>query len=368
MTHLVLLTGITGFVGGATAVELLTQHADGRILALVRADSIAKARERVRRSLVRFLNQKTFIEIEQRVEIILGDIIDPNTLESPLVDKVTEVLHLAANTSLRSIRGVRRTNVIGTQALFNRLYHAPQLRRILYVGTAHICGIGPGELVFEDDFPRANVNHAVEYTRSKAECELWMRRKASRLPIVVARPSTVVGHTQLGCVPSASIYWYYRLVDRLGLISSSTQSLKDIVPVDYVAQALAALLFKPNLAHAIYHVSAGQHAAVRWRDMQAAFAQCDGRELGPPYRTATVEEILTCRESIAAIVGEENLDFAIRALEPFLRLSASGVQVFDNARLLAEGVKSPPRFTDYLHACISQQDRRSLFAQLCDDG
>jgi hypothetical protein len=70
---------------------------------------------------------------------------------------------------------------------------------------------------------------------------------------------------------------------------------------------------------------------------------------------------------MASIVGAANLEFACHALEPFLRLSSSGVQVFDNARLLTEGAPSPTRFTDYLFACVSQHDRRSLFSQLYDD-
>jgi hypothetical protein len=40
-------------------------------------------------------------------------------------------------------------------------------------------------------------------------------------PLIVARPSIVVGHTRLGCRPSASIFWYYRSSRRAFLPSRS---------------------------------------------------------------------------------------------------------------------------------------------------
>jgi thioester reductase-like protein len=50
----VLLTGITGFVGGATAAELMSNCPDIKLLAIVRASDSASAEERLRRSLARF--------------------------------------------------------------------------------------------------------------------------------------------------------------------------------------------------------------------------------------------------------------------------------------------------------------------------
>src|SRR5262249_36957826 len=87
---------------------------------------------------------------------------------------------------------------------------AAALRRFLHVGTAYICGAPAPALVREDDFPRSGVRHLVEYTASKAECEMLLENTAPELPLVVARPSSVVGHTRLGCGPSARLLWSFR--------------------------------------------------------------------------------------------------------------------------------------------------------------
>ena len=302
-----------------------------------------------------------------RVEIVPADVTNRPSLELAQIDTATHVLHLAANTSLCSVRGVRQTNILGTMTLLHRLRRAANLRRVLHVSTAHICGKNPRPVVYEDEFPSWDVEHVVEYTRSKAECEFLIENAATDLPIVIARPSVVVGHTKLGCMPSASIFWYYRLVDRLRTISASSECRKDIVPVDYVAHSLATLLFKEQLHHQRYHISAGVESSVSWREMQAAFAAHDGRPLGDPYQIATTEEILAQREQIADAVGHLHVDRVSRLLEPFLCLSAAGVQVFDNARLIAEGIARSPRFTDYLGVCIAGTRSRLLFDQAHDD-
>jgi hypothetical protein len=43
------------------------------------------------------------------------------------------------------------------------------------------------------------------------------------------------------------------------------------------------------------------------------------------------------------------------------------VEAFDNRRLLEEGVPPPPRFTEYLPACIERPACRSVYEQMQDD-
>lgn len=76
---------------------------------------------------------------------------------------------------------------------------------------------------------------------------MLLESTAPELPLVVARPSVVVGHTQLGCLPSASIFWFYRACDALRRITCPLDSRDDAVPVDWVADALLFSSEKPNL-------------------------------------------------------------------------------------------------------------------------
>jgi nucleoside-diphosphate-sugar epimerase len=362
----VLLTGATGFLGGATAAALLRGPQEVRVLALVRAAGPDEARARLERSLARFAEAGR-PEARQRCTVLCGDLTDPAAYQDPRLEGVTHVLHLAANTSLRSVKGVRRVNIVGTRMLARRMRRVPGLVRFLHVGTAFICGADAPRVVHEDDYPRPGVRHLVEYTRTKAQAELLLQGMAPPLPLVVARPSIVVGHSRLGCLPSASIFWYYRAVDLLRRVPVPLDTRKDIVSVDYAAEALLRLLFQNELRHRSYHISAGQASAVSWREMAEVFARYHGRRPGEPYRVAASAQLQQERGRLRGILGPGDEERLLRALEPFFRLSSCGAEVFDNRRLLGEGVPPPPRFTEYLPACIERPGRRSVYEQMQDD-
>jgi nucleoside-diphosphate-sugar epimerase len=276
MTPVVLVTGATGFIGGAVLAKLLRWPRPMRVMALIRAADTAAAQLRIRRSLARFDEPDQPAYAWDRCQVLVGDLTEPATLDDPQLDETTHVVHLAANTSLRSVSGARAANILGTLGLAHRMRRVRGLVRFLHVGTAFICGANPSRVVSEADYPRLDVRHLVEYTRSKAEAELLLERTAPELPLVVARPSIVVGHSRLGCGPSASIFWYYRAVHRLRCLPTPVDRRKDIVPADYVADALLRLLLQPALRHTRYHVSAGESASVSWQEMVDVFARYDG--------------------------------------------------------------------------------------------
>jgi nucleoside-diphosphate-sugar epimerase len=363
----ILVTGVTGFLGGATAAALLRRPEPLRLLLLVRADGPEHAEARARRSLARFAEADRPAFAWDRCTFVPADLTEPASLAARRLDAATHVLHLAANTSFRSVRGVRAVNVDGTVALAQRMQSVPGLARFVHVGTAFICGAHPSRVVGEDDYPRPEAEHLVEYTRSKAEAELLLDRLTPPLPLVVARPSIVVGHTRLGCAPSASIFWYYRAVDLLRRVPAPLDTRKDIVPVDYVADALIHLLFQPALRERRYHISAGEASAVSWREMAAVLARYHGQRPENPYRV--VDHRALCRERgrLAQMLGPGDEERLLQALEGFFRFSACGVEIFDNRRLLAEGVPAPPRFTDYLPVCIERPAGRSVYEQMRDD-
>jgi hypothetical protein len=138
--------------------------------------------------------------------------------------------------------------------------------------------------------------------------------------------------------------------------------------VDYVADALVHLLLRPSLRHRRYHVSAGEAAAVSWQEMADVFARYHGLRTEHPYRVVDAASLWAERGRMAGLVGPGDEEALLRALEPFFRLSASGVEVFDNQRLLVEDLPPPPRFTDYLPVCIERPANRSVYEQMRDDG
>ena len=68
----VLLTGATGFIGRFFLRELLRQRAELRVHCIVRADSVAHGRERIRAALE--LAEAWDDSFESRIEVEIGDI------------------------------------------------------------------------------------------------------------------------------------------------------------------------------------------------------------------------------------------------------------------------------------------------------
>jgi nucleoside-diphosphate-sugar epimerase len=381
----VLLTGATGFIGGATLARLLHTRPDCRVLLVVRGRSPDDAAGRVRRSLERFAPLADLNPA--RCEVICGDLTDARCLDdtrvaaathvlhlaalkklaAARVDDVTHVLHLASNTSFRSVRSVRHANVVGTLTLAHRLRRAANLERFLHVSTAYLCGDEPPRVVREDDYPRPDVRHIVEYTASKADAEMLLANTAPELPLVIARPSVVVGHTTLGCKPSASIFWFYRAIDALRRINFPLESRDDVVPVDYVADALLHLLFKPDLKHRCYHVSAGEESGVAWGEIADVFARCLGERRDNPFREVDFATIARERDRLRPLLGDGDADRVLMALEIYYRFAATDVEIFDNRRLLAEGMPPPPRFTTYLDRCVRTTAGRTVVDMMKDD-
>src|SRR5262249_947872 len=99
----------------------------------------------------------------------------------------------------------------------------------------------------------------------------------------------------------------------------------------------------------------------------AVFTRYHGERPEDPYELADFPRLVRERARLRQLLGPGDEDLLLRALEPFFLLSASGAEMFDNRRLLAEGMRPPPRFTEYLPACIRQSTNRSVYEQILHD-
>jgi nucleoside-diphosphate-sugar epimerase len=383
----VLLTGATGYIGGATLAQLLESQPDCRTILLARDRGPLSAADRIKQSLARFIGRDRAEDSLRGCEVISCDLTNPASLSNPRLDEathvvhvaslkklageglddVTHVLHLASNTSFKSVRNVRHTNVLGALSLAHRMRRVKNLQRFLYVGTAYICGENSDRIVREDMYPRLRAKHFVEYTASKAECEMLLESTAPELPLVVARPSVVVGHTRLGCLPSASIYWFYRVCDALRRLTCPLESRDDVVPVDWVAEALVFLLFKPTLRHRRYHVSAGEASSVTWEEIARVFARCYGERPDNPYQVVDIPTILRERDRARELLGPGDDDHLFAALPLYYRFMEIDAEIFDNTRLMEEGLAPSPKLTSYLELCATRPSDRSVYDQMLDD-
>ncbi len=349
---LILLTGVTGFLGGTVAADLLQQDRWRNVLLLVRAPNPKAARERVVQSLLRFEVKPPLIESLRDDQIICGGLGDmPTPEEMPRLRDVCRVLNCAAITSFGRNPKTWTTNVDETVGFARKIAKLPRLERFIQVSTAMICGTRPPLIVREDSYPARGVEHLVPYTESKAEAERILRREMTDVPFVVVRPSIIVGHTRLGTAPSSSIFWAFRMGDRLHIAMSDVDGVIDVVPVDYAARAVEHLLFRQALRHRVYHVSAGQDRSSSFREIGRAFGRALGEDRPGDYRHASYHDLAAMQDQFPELLGPCNKRFVLKALRLYGAFAALNA-IFDNSRLLAENFEAPPRFADYLGVCV----------------
>jgi nucleoside-diphosphate-sugar epimerase len=371
----ILVTGATGFLGGALAADLLGTKEWDQVLLLVRAEDAAHAYQRVVRSLARFTSDIELLGRLKPEQVLPGDFTQPGAfIADERLQGIQRVVHCAALTSFGANTRVFSTNVDGTLRFVHHLRQVASIERFLHVSTAMICGSQPGRLVQEDTYPRARVRHLVNYTESKAEAERLLRLTLPDFPLVVVRPSIIVGHTRLGCTPSGSIYWTFRMADALGMITCSPEARMDVVPVDYAAEALRHLLLKPKLLHPTYHISAGEESCCSWHEIAGAFAavRAPVRRLAvagggsvedeTDYRTVAFAEIAARKPEFDTIFGPCNKKFMLAAAGLYAGFAELDT-VFDPSRLRGEGMPASPRFTDYLHVCEKTSASRTIADQ-----
>ena len=367
---MILLTGGTGFLGGSFYLDAVRNGTAADCLLLIRGADEAACRARLATNLMRCVDRATAQAYADLCQIIPGDLQSLATSTDPRLDAVTHIVHVAADTSFDSRHSVWQINVDGTLALAARARRMKHLQRFLHIGTAFCCGETPWlEMVAEAPAPGHDTPHIVEYTRSKAAAERALAAGFPDLPIVVCRPSIVVGHTAMGVRPSASIFWFFRLVDRTGVLPCSPDGFIDIVPVDWASARLHDLLRKPELKHNLYHLSAGLGSRTTWSDFQAAFA-AHGHEGTRPYSFFDPK----------GPEGWKPFDRAFRLAFPqrdilhrtmmaggrkYHRFTAQDI-AFDNSRLLAEGFAPPPRFADYIGVCLTNPGT-TIAEQFVDD-
>ena len=367
-TETIFITGAAGLLGGAVLFEALRTRPELRWTALIRGPSEAAARQRLADRLARSSNAAVGAALAARVDIVVGDLFQLDTIDPAILGRTTRILHLAADTSYWSKESNWRTNFDGTMALAEAAMRMPKLTRFLHCGTATICGREPPAVVHEDDFPRDGVDHIVHYTYAKACTETALAERFPTLPVVIARPSICVGHTTLGARPTSSILWFVRVAEELGLVTCDPDGGIDIVPFDWTAQALLLLLTKPALAHRVYHVSAGTGSRSGWKPMAVAFARALGRPMAKTPLQFGLGKAAILRERFAAAFGrgDARLSLMLRGARKYYEFAALDV-TFDNTRLLAEGMPAPPSLPEYISTCVNDPPGLTVLDAFLDD-
>ena len=240
------VTGATGFIGRNLVQRLLKR--EGTVYALVRAGSRGRLEEL----------RTSFGPDGARVVPIAGDLAAPGLGVSEedlltLRGEVDHFFHLAAIYDMTAGAEAQEiANVEGTR-------HAVELAGSIEAGCFHhvssiaVAGMYRGEWR-EDMFEEAEGLDTHPYFRTKHESERVVREECSR-PWRVYRPGIVVGDSRTGEIDKVDgPYYGFKLLQQMRRVLPTwlpTIGVEggeiNIVPVDYVADAIDYIAHKPGL-------------------------------------------------------------------------------------------------------------------------
>ncbi len=263
MPTVVFLTGGSGFLGTQIARRLITQ-VEVEITVLVRAQSQLDAELRLKRAW--WETPELYSQIGNRIHVINGDLTKPhfNLSEAQyriLIQKTTHIIHSAADTTPNlPLEKLRNINVTGTANII-QLAHEIQadhgLCRLSHVSTAYVAG-KRGGIISEADLI-GDFGFSSLYEQTKFESEKLLSDDGRGLPVSVFRPSLIVGDSKTGAVKTFNTVYYMlkqSLTRHLRVVPASAGLKLNIVPVDYVADAVVNLTFNPKAEGLTFHLTA----------------------------------------------------------------------------------------------------------------
>lgn len=247
------VTGATGFIGRYLVSNLLKRK--GSIHVLVRKDSQKK---------LEAIAKKMGWDMK-RIVVVNGDMTAAKCGVTAaqiraLSGKVKHFFHLAAIYDLSaSAESQRAANVDGTQ-------HALDLAAAIGAGCFHhtssiaAAGLYPG--VFREDMFEEAEGLDDPYLRTKHDSE-GLVREEKRIPWRIYRPGMVVGHSQTGEMDKIDgPYYFFTFIKKLREMLPQwmpTLGIEggriNIVPVDYIADAMDHIAHKPKLDQHTFHLT-----------------------------------------------------------------------------------------------------------------
>jgi len=251
------VTGGTGFIGRRVVSRLLDAHPDAEVWVLVR-----------RSSLGRF--ERLADAWGDRAKPLVGELTEPQLglAEEAMAElgAVDHVVHCAAIYDITAGEAEQRAaNVEGTQAVIEL---ARRLDATLHhVSSIAVAGDFHGEYT-EDDFDIGQ-QLPTPYHQTKFEAELLVR-STSGLRYRIYRPAVVVGDSRTGEMDKIDgPYYFFGMLAKLAVLPRLTPMMlpdtgrTNIVPVDYVADALVALLHADGRDGQTFHLTSPKTIGLR---------------------------------------------------------------------------------------------------------
>ena len=240
----IFLTGFPGFIASRLVRRLAPEGYD--LILLVQSAFLARAQSEIAEI------AKITETSADRFKLIEGDITLPglglqaSDLED-LLRRTTYIYHLAAVYDLAVSRDLAITvNVEGTTNINALAGEMPNLKRYHYVSTCYVAGERRG-IIRESELDH-DAGFRNYYEETKYLAEKTVEDLKRRLPITIHRPAVVCGDSSTGeTAKYDGVYYlilyllkYPSLLSRLNIGNNEVKL--NLVPVDYVVEAMALLL------------------------------------------------------------------------------------------------------------------------------
>jgi thioester reductase-like protein len=357
------LTGGTGFIGSRLARAWLRRTA-ARITLLVRPHG--RSRDPLRGTAPLGGDDDDRTRLAERVEFVTGDLGAPALGLAPedaalLAESVTHIVHAGADLRFNlPLDRARRVNTGGTAAVLEFARRCPHLAAFQYLGTAYVAGRRRG--VVREEGANGATGHHNSYERSKYEAEKLVEGAMADIPAAVLRPTIVTCDLADGFCPDTSAFFRLLAGIASGLLTvlpGRSDTLLDMVPVDFVVEAAFAIGRRSDAAGRYFHLGAGEENLISLGDLTALACRTFGRE---PVRIVSGPEFQDWAEGVRRRVPAAGRLLAEVALyAPYL----AGHARFDdrNTRGAMNGASLPPRaiveYFDRIAAFVGERTTRS---------
>ncbi|MGH9727907.1 MAG: SDR family oxidoreductase [Candidatus Acidiferrales bacterium] len=346
----IFVTGATGYIGAHVVANLLEKSGEPLNL-LVRAKSEQEACERLWRALQLHMDFPRFYScLGSGIQIFRGDLTGAkfglaHDEYHRLAHTTNSVIHCAASLNRKSEKSCLNVNLRGTLQVIELAMRARDhhgLRRFSHVSTVAVAGQRQNEIVQEDsaiDWERSDYD---PYARTKKFSEYMVHELLPDVSRLIFRPSIVLGDSRRPETNQFEMVKAFVFLAGLPALPFRPEDRVDIVPVDYVADAISTLHQKEKPGHEIYHLSSGVDSETY---LQLTRALAEARDKSAPVFLPSWERTTSGMVNFfAGRFGKVGKGATLlKVFLPYLTWNT----VFDNSRVVAEMGRKPAPFSQY---------------------